>query len=197
MNFNKPITRAISNNIPNGWIPLDVKIITSPVASVPFYGITGEYAKEAYVLVDIVPTTTATLYLRVGTPGAQSGGSDYAYRAQSNDFGGTDRGYTSAGAAQVPLNNSAVPLTAGTGAAAGGYSGTVEAFNLNSNFNAKAFLFEGCYRIDPGSVSDYNSVYGGRAYYQSLVPVQSVFFLPSTGLIARGTIYRYGVLKPR
>ena len=166
-------------------------------ATLDFTGIDTTYDEILFVVVDLIPASAQTLYMRVGTgagPTYQSGAGDYVYRGRGLDVGGGSVRDFGATAGQIALSSSAIPMATTTGASSAGWSGEIRAFALGGSTNSKAIQFVGGYRIDSGSVSDY-TFFDGRGYYQAATAVTAIRFLMSSGNITSGTIYRYGVKK--
>lgn len=168
----------------------------SASATLDFTGIDSTYDKIKFVMVGILPATdNVTFNIRVGTgagPTYQSGASDYQSIGYGKQSAG-DRAYATT-STKVDLHNVADTLSNATGANRIGYTGELTLFNPGDAVNIKTVQWHGTHSSSASSSNTLNYTTGG-GFYMGTAAVTAVRFLFSSGNIASGTIYMYGIKK--
>lgn len=162
-------------------------------------GISSTYDFYVFRLVNVLPATDSVhLYFRVSTDGGSTfkqAASDYNWAIYGTSTLGT--GGTSSGGgtvAQIALTSTVASFTMAN-TANGGWCGTLTLVAPSSTAAHKRVSYEGIYLNKEAGTSTQAAVGGGGAYIGATTAINAVQFFHSSGNIASGTIYLYGVRK--
>lgn len=176
-----------------------VVLISSQTASasstLDFTGIDSTYDEILFVLVNVLPATNGvTLNMRAGTGGTPT------YDTTGGNYRSALMGYNTAGTAANSLNTAsgymelasgADPISNTASSSTVGWCGNIRLMNPAGSTYAKGFLVQCHYSSTAGAIN----FLSGQTVYLSATAVTAVRFLCTSGSIASGTIYRYGLKK--
>jgi hypothetical protein len=147
--------------------------------------LSSTYDDYIIILDNIVPSTTAQLFMRFSTDNStfDSTLGDYLYAYTGyNSAAGTVTG-SSANAQQIQMTNNLDNTR--------GMSGQVRLYNVNLTSNYRYCRFDATYYDGVNFVT----LSGGGEWKDSTHTLEAVQFLTSTGILASGTFKVYGVAK--
>ena len=157
-------------------------------ATADFTGLSDTYDEYLFIMTNIVPNTdSAYLTMRVGDSGSYR--SDGTYRFHTSVLSDTSASY----AGNVATTGTSITLTDNIGNA------TAESFSCEvrlsapANVNSVKPIYWQGYSVD--NLAQGTTVVGGGGYYGTVLTVDRVQFLLSSGTISSGKIRLYGIKK--
>lgn len=164
----------------------------SSSASLSFTGLSSTYSAYAAVLTNILPATdNVELYMRTSTNNGSSydsGASNYVWKGEAN-YGSGAGTYASYGGAATYIGLTSTSASYQASNSAGeGWCGTVNIYQPSAVNKCKV-RYSGAYIATTGVFTFID----GAGYRDTAADVDAIQFLFSSGNIASGTIYLYGL----
>lgn len=160
-------------------------------------GIDSIYDEYEIHLVNVIPATDdVNLWMRTDADaGASFDASDYLYSGTGTSSAGTTLNYSPGTVqAQIVINSTATGGSLDNGAGSG-LCGVIKLFTPASTAVRKKFQWQVSYQNNEAGANHIANVSGSGAYTGTTALINAVRFLMSTGNIASGSFYLYGIKK--